>query len=168
MVLAMDGSSPDGYGSTTRDEWLVVLCRFFESWGLTDGLLARSAAERVLRVADAQMPRASASPLDPTRIAARWIRAMADDGVERSDWFFRAPALLGRFPAAFLETEIPDVIGEDFVELLPELAPRSMPEQEVIGPITHAVRVAAEAMEGVAAQAAQRSSTDNRLMRELR
>ncbi len=123
-----------------------MLCRYFESWGLVDGLLARAAAERVMRVASTH-PR-----VDPTRIAARWIRAMADEGSEGSDWFFRAPSLLSRFPAAFLETDVPDAAQNDFVELLPELSPQSMPEQEVIGPITHAVRVAAEAMEGVAAQ----------------
>ncbi|HEX3594832.1 MAG TPA: hypothetical protein VHU80_07020, partial [Polyangiaceae bacterium] len=126
----------------------------FASWGLTDALLARAAAERVLRAADCHAPAFTA--FDPTRVAARWIRSMVDDGSNGSDWFFRAPALLSRFPAAFLETEVPDVVHEELVDFLPALAPRSMPEQEVIGPITHVVRVAAEAMEGVAVQA-QRS-----------
>jgi hypothetical protein len=90
---------------------------------------------------------------------------MADDGsADSSDWFFRAPALLSRFPAAFLETEVPDFVGLVALDFLPELSPRSMPEQEVIGPITHAVRVAAEAMEGaMEGVAAQRTGAETRL-----
>jgi hypothetical protein len=159
----MDGSSPDGYGSTTREEWLIVLGRYFESWGLTDGLLARAAAERVLKAADGQL--GSPTLVDPMRIAARWIRSMTDARNDGADWFFRAPLLLARFPAAFLETEIPDIVHDDPIGFLPELAPRSMPEQEVIGPITHAVRAAAEAMEGVAVRAVQRSGADPSLRR---
>ena len=153
MVVAMDGSSADGFESTTRDAWIRLLCHHFDSWGLNDVAMARAAAERVLGAVERRA--LDLGEADPIRVATRWIQSMADDGAgESSDWFFRAPALLSRFPAAFLETDVPDPahVYSVEMELLPELSPRSMPEQEVIGPITHAVRVAAEAMEGVAAQ----------------
>jgi hypothetical protein len=160
--LAMDGSSADESGSTNREAWVALLCRHFDSWGLKDAGLARAAAERVVH-ALLRGDTASGS-VDPLQLATRWIQAMADDGSgDSSDWFFRAPALLSRFPAAFLETDIPDACGAVAIDFLPELAPRAMPEQEVIGPITHAVRVAAEAMEGaIEGVAAQRTRVETR------
>jgi hypothetical protein len=155
MDLAMDGSAaetPFTSGSArqdaTRDEWVAVLCRYFACWGLADTLLARAAAERVM---NAVSQPARVAPVDALHVAAQWVRAFADEGGEGSDWFFRAPVLLGRFPASFLETDVPVPAQGDCVDLLPELSPRAMPEQEIIGPLTHAVRAAAQAMEGASA-----------------
>jgi hypothetical protein len=83
-------------------------------------------------------------------MATRWIRSFSDDGAEAGNWFFRAPSLLARFPAAFLETEIPVSAPQKSFSLLPELAPRAMPEQQIVGPIAHAVRAAAKAIEDAA------------------
>jgi len=153
----MDGSSADGFESTS-DAWVAALCRHFESWGLTDKVVARTAAERVMQAMYRRGGTVDVS--ESLQLATRWIQAMADDGsADSTEWFFRAPALLSRFPAAFLETDVPDSADSAFLEFLPEPAPRPMPEQEVIGPITHAVRAAAEAMEGVA----QRTSADTSL-----
>jgi len=159
--LAMDGSGADESGN--RDTWVAVLCLHFDSWGLKDEVLARTAAERVLQAL--RRRGTTSGSVDPLQLATRWIQAMADDGSgDSSDWFFRAPALLSRFPAAFLETDVPDAYGAVAIDFLPELAPLGMPEQEVIGPITHAVRVAAEAMEGaIEGVAAQRTGADTRL-----
>jgi hypothetical protein len=141
----MDGSSADDFGMTDRLSWIALLRRHFESWGLTDEHLSRAAAERVM--AAVHRDGAAVGSVDPLQLATRWIRTMAEDGSSDSaEWFFRAPALLARFPAAFLETDIPDSHCDGAIDFLPELSPRLMPEQEVIGPITHAVRVAAEAM----------------------
>ena len=146
----MDGSafeSSHSHESQTCEEWVTVVCRYFESWGLSDRRVARIAAERVMN--------AVGSPSrfrdgEPVRIATRWIRGFVDDGTGVADWFFRAPSLLARFPAAFLETEIPKASGESSLSLLPDLAPRAMPEQEIVGPIAHAVRAAAKAIEDAA------------------
>jgi hypothetical protein len=146
----MDGSGFEpshSHGSPTCDEWVLVVRRYFESWGLSEQRMATIAAERVMN--------AVGSPSrfrdgEPVRIATRWIRAFADDGVEAADWFFRAPALLARFPAAFLATDIPKGPSASSLSLLPELAPRAMPEQEIVGPIAHAVRAAAKAIEDAA------------------
>ncbi|HVW26079.1 MAG TPA: hypothetical protein VHC69_11970 [Polyangiaceae bacterium] len=159
----MDGSAADESRSTNRDAWVALLCHHFDSWGLKDAVLARTAAERVMQ---ALHRRGTAfGSVDPLQLATRWIQAMADDGSgDSSDWFFRAPALLSRFPAAFLETDVPDAGAALAIDFLPELAPLAMPEQEVIGPITHAVRVATEAMEGaMEGVAAQRTGAETRL-----
>lgn len=158
----MDGSGTDEIGVTNRETWIVVLCRYFESWGLTDAVLARAAAARVMRTLHRD---GAFGSVDPLQLATRWIQSMAEDGsADSSDWFFRAPSLLSRFPAAFLETDVPHSYGHAALDFLPELSPRSMPEQEVIGPITHAVRVAAEAMEGaMEGVAAQRTGADTTL-----
>jgi hypothetical protein len=159
---AMDGSASDEFGVTNRETWIALLCRYFESWGLTDEALARAAAARVMQTLHRD---GAFGSVDPLQLATRWIQSMADDAsADSSDWFFRAPSLLSRFPAAFLETDVPHSYGHVVLDLLPELSPRSMPEQEVVGPITHAVRVAAEAMEGaIEGVAAQRSGADTRL-----
>ena len=133
-----------------------MVARYFESWGLSDRRIARIAAERVMN--------SLGSPSrfrdgEPVRLATRWIRAFVDDGAGAGDWFFRAPSLLARFPAAFLETEIPPGSGASSPSLLPELAPRAMPEQEIVGPIAHAVRAAARAIED-AAPSFQASAVD--------
>jgi len=157
--LAMDGSafeSSSSHEPPTCEEWVAIVCRYFESWGLSDRRIARIAAERVMN--------AVGSPSrfrdgEPVRTATRWIRAFVDDGSGSADWFFRAPSLLARFPAAFLETEIPPGSGVGSLSLLPELAPRAMPEQEIIGPIAHAVRAAAKVIED-AAPSFQQSAVD--------
>ena len=158
----MDGSAAGEPGVTNHETWISVLCRYFESWGLPDAALARAAAARVMQTLNRD---GAFGSVDPLQLATRWIQAMADDGsTDSSDWFFRAPSLLSRFPATFLETDVPHSYGHATLDFLPELSPRSMPEQEVIGPITHAVRVAAEAMEGaMEGVAAQRTGAETRL-----
>jgi hypothetical protein len=163
----MDGSafeSSYAHEASTCEEWVEVVRRYFESWGLSERRFAKIAAERVMS--------AVGSPSrfrdgEPVRIATRWIRAFVDDGAEAADWFFRAPSLLARFPAAFLETEIPRGSGVSSLSLLPELAPRAMPEQEIVGPIAHAVRAAAKAIED-AAPSFQPGAADPPPLRVLR
>ena len=145
----MDGSSAESTSEIdlfTHGISVRLLCRHFESWGLVDRERARAASGRVLEACH-RLVRAGVEA-DPIDLATQWIRAMAGGTDGGAEWFFRARTLLGRFPAAFLETEMPPARRDRAgLGLLPDPAPRAMPEQDITGPMARVVRVARTALE---------------------
>jgi hypothetical protein len=145
----MDGSSTASIpeiDALTHGVSVRLLCRHFESWGLSDAERARAAAGRVLETC--QRLARSGVETDPLEVATQWIRSMAGTNHEGGDWFFRARSLLGRFPTAFLETEVPPPCREPAeLALLPDESPRAMLEQELVGPMARVVGVARRAFE---------------------
>ena len=87
-------------------------------------------------------------------VASQWVESFARESAEdSSNWFWRAPSLLARFPATFLETPLPAwsrATELPSLELLPQAFPRTMPQQEIEGPLTAIARSLREAWNGVA------------------
>jgi hypothetical protein len=145
--------------SRTRDmtdRWVAFLQAYFTNFGLKDARMARTAAARVVAAVREGLGEPVDGDAEPLLlgVASRWVESFARESAEdSSDWFWRAPSLLARFPATFLETplpaspraaELPDL------DLLPAAFPRTMPQQEISGPFAAVGRSLREAWNVIA------------------
>lgn len=122
------------------DRWVGFLQTYFTNFGLPDGAVARAAAERVVSAVREELGAPLDGDIEPLLLgfASQWVESFARESAESStDWFWRAPALLSRFPATFLETPLPSwsrAAELPSLDLLPQPYPRTMPQQEIPGP----------------------------------
>jgi hypothetical protein len=138
------------------DRWVGFLQNYFINFGLPDADTARTAAVRVVTAVHTELGEPLDGDVEPLLLgfASRWVESFARESAEASsDWFWRAPSLLARFPATFLETPLPSwsrATELPSLDLLPEAFPRTMPQQEIAGPFAAIGRSLREAWNVVA------------------
>lgn len=128
------------------DRWIDLVRRYLMSWGVADEQSARIGAQRLVSAvlsewAPSDDPSAST---DQSREELRltliqrtrsWVQHFAFGVVGPSpEAFFRTPALLSKFPRAFLETPIPAAgdVPDGSPSLLPSSLPRPMMQQAIV------------------------------------
>jgi hypothetical protein len=138
------------------DRWVGFLQNYFIKFGLPDADTARAAAARVVAAVHKELGEPLDGDAEPLLLgfASQWVESFARESSEEpSNWFWRAPSLLSRFPATFLETPLPSWSRTPELpspELLPQAFPRTMPQQEIEGPLAAIGRSLREAWNVVA------------------
>ena len=131
----------------------LVARRHLERWGLVEPRVLARAAERL---AEAVLTNGGGCETGELvgrmrALAERWIADFAGGASDpKARWIWQAGALLGRFPATFLETPLPEAIAIGGVEVgniavLPERHPAVIRQQIIAGPLEHVVSALREA-----------------------
>jgi hypothetical protein len=129
----------------------VLARRHLERWGLVEPGVLGQAAERLAQavLADEACQDDAARVGRMRALAERWIADFASGAAHpRGHWIWHASPLLGRFPATFLETPLPepDTVGAEAgcIAVLPARDPAVIRQQIILGPLEHVLQALRE------------------------
>jgi len=141
------------------ERWIDLVRRYLKSWGVADDASARAGAQRLVATVLAERAPSDATEHahDEVRLrlierTQRWVQQFAFGVVGPSpEAFFRTPALLSKFPRAFLETPIPaeDDTLRCSLSLLPFAEPRPMMQQAIVDSLEHVANSFREAVDRI-------------------
>jgi hypothetical protein len=105
---ALDASWDDDESDREISHRLALMRIYFARFGLADREALEAAARRVVvtvrRITDSEDDGAVERRL--VAVARSWVRDFAESVEGPGDWLSRAPALLSKFPSAFLTTPL--------------------------------------------------------------